>query len=121
MKVVTRKKKIYLFLIVILLVNLGILSTSISSLPWHVSNSLVTLGLLITTPILGLLTFFFIQKDLNHSDDKVTLAIPLIALLTNLLNLFLKNSDLTTDISLLITVLLIITTVSVSYPRTMSY
>lgn len=121
MKVVTRKKKIYLFLIVILLVNLGILSTSIPSLPWHVNNSLVTTGLLITTPILGLLTLFFIRKDLSHSDDQVKLAIPLIALLTNLLNLFLKNSDLATDISLLITVLLIITTISISYPRTMSY
>ena len=121
MKVVSRRKKIYFFLVVVLVVNLVVLSSSIPSLPWYFSNNLSTTGLFVTTPLLALLTLFFIRRDLTNSDNQLKLAIPTTASIINIFNLLLATSDLKTDISLLGTAILIIVTISVSYPRTLSY
>ncbi|MBO0475702.1 hypothetical protein DOK76_01385 [Vagococcus sp. DIV0080] len=111
----------YIFLIVVLITNLVILSTNIKSLPWYSTSNLSATGLLMTTPILALFVLLFSQKDLSLSINQVKLAIPAIALLINGLNLLLSASEIKTDLSLLISILLIINAFSLLYPRRLGY
>lgn len=111
----------YIFLIVVLITNLVLLSTNIKSLPWYSTSNLSATGLLITTPILALFVLLFSQKDLSLSINQVKLAIPAIALLINGLNLLLSASEIKTDLSLLISILLIINAFSLLYPRRLGY
>lgn len=116
-----RKTRRYVALLIVLVANLVILSVRIPSLPWHSSGNLGTIGLFVTTPLLVLLALAFARNGLSSSRNQVKLAIPLVALLINMMNLLLATSNLKTDLSLLITALLIISTFSISYPRAMSY
>ncbi len=111
----------YIFLIVVLITNLLLLSTNIKSLPWYSTSNLSSTGLLMTTPILALFVLLFSQKDLSLSINQVKLAIPAIALLINGLNLLLSASEIKTDLSLLISILLIINAFSLLYPRRLGY
>lgn len=111
----------YIFLIVVLITNLLLLSTNIKSLPWYSTSNLSATGLLMTTPILALFVLLFSQKDLSLSINQVKLAIPAIALLINGLNLLLSASEIKTDLSLLISILLIINAFSLLYPRRLGY
>lgn len=111
----------YIFLIVVLITNLLLLSTNIKSLPWYSTSNLSATGLLMTTPILALFVLLFSQKDLSLSINQVKLAIPAIALLINGLNLLLSASEIKTDLSLLVSILLIINAFSLLYPRRLGY
>lgn len=111
----------YIFLIIVLITNLLLLSTNIKSLPWYSTSNLSATGLLMTTPILALFVLLFSQKDLSLSINQVKLAIPAIALLINGLNLLLSASEIKTDLSLLISILLIINAFSLLYPRRLGY
>ena len=111
----------YIFLIIVLIINLLLLSTNIKSLPWYSTSNLSATGLLMTTPILALFVLLFSQKDLSLSINQVKLAIPAIALLINGLNLLLSASEIKTDLSLLISILLIINAFSLLYPRRLGY
>lgn len=111
----------YIFLIVVLITNLLLLSTNIKSLPWYSTSNLSATGLMMTTPILALFVLLFSQKDLSLSINQVKLAIPAIALLINGLNLLLSASEIKTDLSLLVSILLIINAFSLLYPRRLGY
>jgi hypothetical protein len=76
---------------------------------------------MITTSILALLSLTFLRKDLKDTDNQVKLAVPLVGILINVFYLVLGTSNLKTDLSLLITMLLIITAFSISFPRSIGY
>jgi uncharacterized membrane protein len=118
MKTVIQSKKMrYVVLILVLVTNLLIFSASITSLPWNFAHEFSTNGLMITTSILALLSLTFLRKDLKDTDNQVKLAVPLVGILINVFYLVLGTSNLKTDLSLLITMLLIITAFSISFPR----
>ena len=118
---IRNQKKRYFFLIAILVINLVLLSSQMPSLPWHVEGGWGTIGLIVTTPIFALFAYAFSKYDLKDSENQTKLIIPIIGLGINVLNLFLTTSSLQTDVSLLVTMLLIITTFQISYPRRLSY
>lgn len=122
MKTAIQSKKMrYVVLILVLMTNLLIFFTNTLSFPWNFTSSLNTNLLLGTTSILGILALTFMKKDLSRSDNQIKLAVPLLGILINIIHLLLGASKLKTDLSLLITILLIITAFSISFPRRLSY
>lgn len=108
--------KRHFLLLTVLIANLVIISSSISSLPWNITDKWMNLGFYVTTSLFVLFVLNFSRNKLTKSDNQVKLAIPLIALAVNIIHLVFPTTGFVTNISLLITILLIITTFSISYP-----
>lgn len=122
MKTVLQSRKTrYIVLILVLMTNLLIFSTNTLPFPWQVTASFNTTLLLGTTFILGILALTFMKRDLSHSGNQVKLAVPLLGILINIIHLLLGASELKTDLSLLITILLIINAFSMSFPKRLGY
>lgn len=115
------QKKRYFLLILVLIINLIVISSRMSSLPWYVEGGWGTIGLLVMTPVFVLFAYVFSKNDLKYSKNQTKLLIPIIGVVINGLNLLLTTSELQTDISLLIMMLLIITAFQVSFPLKLSY
>lgn len=108
--------KRHFILLTVLIANLVIISSSISSLPWNITDKWMNLGFYVTTSLFVLFTLYFSRNNLSNSDNQVRLAIPIVALVLNIIQLLFPGTGFVTNLGLLITMLLIITTFSISYP-----
>ncbi len=108
-----KKKTKYIILNVLLirtlLLNLFIFTSRMSFLPWFIEDAFGYAGVLITSPILLVIFFFFHRLQKNYKVTNLNKFIPLIVTIISLIIVLVNVSDFTNLIALTVNTIMFIT------------